>query len=176
MNISRIASPRQFGGSLATLALAAILAACGSGASADSNTLVAAPSARAVQAVASAAPSASAAPAAAPASAAAAPSTAAAAAASSYSGARWQGLPTPGTITPHQEEANRYSIFVAGTQQAVIQLYSAAYLADGWAEASRSTASGSAFFTYVKSGRSVVIAVGPDLGTSSVIVVIDDTL
>ena len=65
---------------------------------------------------------------------------------------------------------------MAGTQQAVIQLYSAAYLADGWGEASRSTASGSAFFIYVKSGRSVVVAVGPDLGTPSVIVVIDDTL
>ncbi|MFN8515697.1 MAG: hypothetical protein U0232_23970 [Thermomicrobiales bacterium] len=169
MKIARIASPRQFCGSLATLALAAMLAACGSGASADSNTLVAAPSARAVQTVASAAPSASAAPAAAPSAAAVAP-------ASSYSGARWQGLPTPGAITPHQEEATRYSIFVAGTQQAVIQLYSAAYLADGWGEASRSTASGSAFFIYVKSGRSVVVAVGPDLGTPSVIVVIDDTL
>ena len=169
MKIARIASPRQFCGSLATLALAAMLAACGSGASADSNTLVAAPSARAVQTVASAAPSASAAPAAAPSAAAVAP-------ASSYSGARWQGLPTPGAITPHQEGATRYSIFVAGTQQAVIQLYSAAYLADGWGEASRSTASGSAFFIYVKSGRSVVVAVGPDLGTPSVIVVIDDTL
>ena len=169
MKIARIASPRQFCGSLATLALAAMLAACGSGASADSNTLVTAPSARAAQTVASAAPSASAAPAAAPSAAAVAP-------ASSYSGARWQGLPTPGAITPHQEGATRYSIFVAGTQQAVIQLYSAAYLADGWGEASRSTASGSAFFIYVKSGRSVVVAVGPDLGTPSVIVVIDDTL
>jgi hypothetical protein len=182
MNILRIASPRHFCGSLVTLALAAALAACGSGADASSNTLAAAPPTRVAQATAAAAPSVAAAPTAASSVAPpAAPSAvfasaASVATASSYSGARWHELPTPGSITPYQEETNRDSVFVAGTQQAVIQLYTAAFLADGWVEATRSTASGSAFFTYTKSGRSVVIAVGPDLGTDSVIVIIDDTL
>jgi hypothetical protein len=182
MNIWRIASPRQFYGSLATLVLAAALAACGSGADASGNTLAAAPPTRVAQATAATAPSVAAAPTAASSVApSAAPSAvfasaASVATASSYSGARWHELPTPGSITPYQEEANRDSIFVAGMQQEVIQLYTAAYLADGWAEASRSTANGSAFFTYTKSGRSVVVAVGPDLGTNSIIVVIDDTL
>ena len=65
---------------------------------------------------------------------------------------------------------------MAGTQRAVIQLYGDAYRADGWVEASRSSANGSEFFTYSKAGRRVVVAVGPDLGSDSVIVVIDDTL
>jgi hypothetical protein len=96
--------------------------------------------------------------------------------ASTYSGARWKGLPTPGTFKTHQEEANRYSIFVTGTQQAVVKLYDDAYLADGWVQATQNAANGSRFFTYSKAGRSIVVAVGPDLGTDNVIVVIDDTL
>jgi hypothetical protein len=186
MKITRIASPRQVCGTIAMLALAAALAACGSGASADSGNTLAVPTAtRTGGANVSAAPSAAAPSAGSSAAPSAAPSAAASAVFSSavsvapstpYSGVRWQDLPTPGSITPYQEETGRYSIFVAGTQNEVIALYTAAYLSDGWIEASRSTANGSAFFTYTKSGRSVVVAIGPDLGTDSIIVVIDDSL
>jgi hypothetical protein len=179
MIISHSIHPRMLCGTLATIALAVTLTACGSGASAGNGTnTLAVPPTKNVAATTSAAPNAPAAVALASAapSAQAVASIPAAAAASTYSGSRWHGLPTPGTIKLHQEETNRYSIFVAGTQQAVVKLYDDAYLADGWVQATQSTASGSRFFTYSKAGRRVIVAVGPDLGTDSVIVVIDDTL
>jgi hypothetical protein len=100
----------------------------------------------------------------------------AAAPASAYNGARWHGIPTPGTLTPHQDGANRYAAFVAGTQQSAIALYGDAYRADGWAEETRTTSNGSEFFTYRKSSQRFVVAFGPDLGTNQVVVVIEDGL
>lgn len=99
-----------------------------------------------------------------------------AAATSSYSGARWHDIPTPGTITPHQEEKSRYAVFVAGSQQAVIKAYGDAYAADGWTLERREASFGSEILTYHKGGRRFVVSVGPDIGTGNVVVVIDDTL
>lgn len=148
-----------------SLCFCALLAACGSSTSASNNRIVLPPT----QVAVSAAPSSSI-------TTSPLPTVAAAMPASAYSGVRWHSIPTPGTVTPHQEGANRYAIFVTGTQQATIALYDDAYRSDGWTEESRTASNGSEFFTYRKAAQRFVVAFGPDLGTNQVVVVIEDGL
>ena len=151
-----------------TLCLGALLTACGTSADASSVQVVDLPTRTAVSATP--APSIAALPTATTSAAAAvAPAT------STYSGARWRNVPTPGVITPHQEQGNRYAAFVAGTQQSVADLYNAAYRADGWAEESRATVDAAQLFTYRKGTQRIIVAFGPDLGTNQVVLVIEET-
>lgn len=150
-----------------TLSLCAMLTACGTAADASTNRVVSLPARTAVSttpAPASIAPSLATATMAAP-----------AAITSTYSGARWRTVPTPGTITPHQESGSRYSAFVAGTQQAVADLYAEAFRADGWVQESRATIDTSQVFAYRKGTQRFIAAFGPDLGTNQVVLVIEET-
>ena len=155
-----------------SLCFCALLAACGSSTSASNNRIVLPPT----PVAASAAPPATITSLPLPTAGVSTAASSAAAPTSAYSGVRWHSIPTPGTLTPHQEGANRYAIFVAGTQQATIALYGDAYRTDGWIEESRTTSNGSEFFTYRKAAQRFVVAFGPDLGTNQIVVVIEDGL
>jgi hypothetical protein len=92
-----------------------------------------------------------------------------------YTGARWHGIPTPGTFTVFSEEPNLYAILVTGTLAEVEALYLNALQRDGYVQTDHLNQSGIVVYSYRKGTLVITIGFAGSAGRPTILVEIDDS-